>query len=86
MIAWTRRYSLDTLIEETCELGDASQKSGFNEALNTALHAVRGGNWSALIGYLQLIPELPQDTELLRRLAALADEHLATMRAAISGL
>lgn len=86
VVTWARCRSLDTLIEETAELGEASRGHRSTEALDTAMHAVRGGNWGALIGFLQLILELPQDPELLRRMAVLADEHLAVMHDAVGGL
>ncbi len=83
---WTQRHNLDVLIDEVREIGAASTVHGTSENLSKALHDLRGGALSALLGRLQLANLLPQLTSDLNSLFVLARDHLKIMRSALVGL
>ena len=56
---WKDRHDLDQFIDEVREIGLASHAQGSNEALSKAMHDVRGGALSALLGRLQLLDFAP---------------------------
>ena len=83
---WLERHHLDALIDEIRELGGASHALGSSEELSKAMHDVRGGPLSALLGRLQLFNHLPHDEEQLKTMFVLVRDHLKIMRSAITGL
>ncbi len=83
---WTQRHSLDTLINEVRELGEASHAHATGESLAKSMHDVRGGALSSLLGRLQLLYRMPQDEAGLQVLFVLARDHLKIMRSAFTGL
>ncbi len=83
---WTHRYHLDALIDELKHLGVASHLQGSSEALTKAMHDVRGGALSALLGRLQLLGHLRHDEKQLQTLFVLTRDHLKIMRSAVVGL
>ena len=84
---WTRRHDLDTLIDEVRELGAASYAEGASEGLAKAIHDVRGGSLSALLGRLQIVDYLTTRTEEnLQAIFVLARDHHKIMRSAVLGL
>ena len=84
--SWTRQYNLDGFIDKVRELGAASHAEVASEELAKAMHDVRGGPLSSLLGRLQLIGHLPHDEEQLGTLFVLVRDHLKIMRSAVTGL
>ena len=83
---WLERYSLDTLIEQARELGTTSHEQHSSEELARAMHDIRGGALSSLLGRLQMIESLPHVEKQLKTLFVLTRDHLKIMRNAITGL
>ena len=83
---WTENYNIDTLIEEIREIGLASHAQADSEALAKAMHDVRGGALSALLGRLQLFEYVPHTETVLKSLFVLTRDHLKIMRSALVGL
>ena len=83
---WAERGRLDTLLDEVQELGKASHAQESSEGLAKAMHDVRGGALSALLGRLQLLGRTPQTPKALNLLFVLVRDHLKIMRSAITGL
>ena len=83
---WAEPRRLDTFINEVQELGVASHAQSAGEALAKALHDVRGGALSALLGRLQLLGRLPQTPRELTIVFVLVRDHLKIMRSALTGL
>ena len=86
VIRWTETHSLDRIIDEVRELGVASYAQDSGEDLAKALHDLRGGALSALLGRLQLMTFLPQNESELQTLFVLTRDHLKIMRNALVGL
>ena len=86
IILWNEQHDLDKTIDEVNELGAASQESSESEERTKAMHDVRGGALSALLGRLQLLDRLPRDEAQLKTLFVLARDHLKIMRSALVGL
>ena len=84
--AWVQEHPLGTLVAEIRELGSASAAHGVTEALAKALHDVRGGALSALLGRLELLDRRPRNEGALNTLFVLARDHLKIMRSALIGL
>ena len=84
--AWVQRHGLDTLIDQTRELGVASHQQSAGELLAKTVHDLRGGALSTLLGRLQLLDQLPHDDAQLNRLFVLSRDHLKIMRNAITDL
>ena len=83
---WLEQYPLDTLIERARELGTSSHEQHSSEALARAMHDIRGGALSSLLGRLELIERLPHVEKQLRTLFVLTRDHLKIMRNAVTGL
>ena len=83
---WLERYSLDTLIDKARELGTTSHEQNSSEALARAMHDIRGGALSSLLGRLELIKRLPHVEKQLRTIFVLTRDHLKIMRNAVTGL
>jgi signal transduction histidine kinase len=87
VVQWKQRHDLTELITDVRELGVASRTRGFvNEGLAKAMHDVRGGALSALLGRLDLLDRSKRDVEHMKTLFVLARDHLKIMRNAIVGL
>ena len=83
---WSNPQELDALFDEVRELGTASFAQGPSDTLAKAMHDVRGGGLSALLGRLQLLSYLPRDESHLKMLFVLVRDHLKIMRSAVTGL
>lgn len=83
---WLERHTPDALIEKVRELGIASHEQRSSETLSKAMHDVRGGALSSLLGRLQLLGRLPRVEKELKTLFVLTRDHLKIMRNAITGL
>ncbi len=83
---WISRHDLDAMIDQVTELGSASRALGESEERAKAIHDLRGGALSALLGRLQLLDRLPQDENQLKVLFILTRDHLKIMRSALVGL
>ena len=83
---WTQRQNLDALIDRVRELGEASHAEAPGEELAKAMHDVRGGPLSALLGRLQLFDYLPRTEDHLKTIFVLVRDHLKIMRSALTGL
>ncbi len=84
--AWIVRHDLNQLIADVRALGAASHRQRTSEELSKAMHDVRGGAFSALLGRLQLLSYLPRDEAGLQTLFVLARDHHKIMRSAVTGL
>lgn len=83
---WLRRHELDLLVDEVRELGEASHARHPDDELAKAMHDIRGGALSALIGRLALRTFSPRDEAHLKVLFVLVRDHLKIMRSAMVGL
>ncbi len=83
---WIGQHDLDALIDQVTELGTASRALGEDEARAKAIHDLRGGALSALLGRLQLLDRLTRDENQLKVLFVLTRDHLKIMRSALLGL
>ncbi len=83
---WTQRHNLDAFIDGVRELGEASYDEASSEQLAKAMHDVRGGPLSSLLGRLQLLAHLPHNEDQLKTLFVLVRDHLKIMRSALTGL
>ncbi len=83
---WLERHSLDALIEQARELGTTSHEQNSSEELARAMHDIRGGALSSLLGRLQMIEHLSHVEKQLKTLFVLTRDHLKIMRNAITGL
>ena len=83
---WTQRHNLDDLINKVQQLGTATRVEDIGESLAKAMHDVRGGALSALLGRLQLLDHVRRDEKQLQMLFVLARDHLKIMRSAVVGL
>ena len=83
---WAEPCGLDTFIDAVQELGNASHAQSSSEALAKAMHDVRGGAVSALLGRLQLLDRLPRTPRELTIVFVLTRDHLKIMRSAVTGL
>ena len=86
VVLWTQRHPLDAFIDQVRELGVATHARMASEELAKAMHDVRGGALSALLGRLQLLGRLTHDEEQLKTLFVLTRDHLKIMRNALVGL
>ncbi len=86
LLLWTQRHDLDAFIDRVRDLGEASHAEASSEELAKAMHDVRGGPLSSLLGRLQLFDHLPHNEDQLRTLFVLVRDHLKIMRSAITGL
>ena len=86
VLLWTQRHHLDAFIDGVRELGEASHAEASSESLAKAMHDVRGGPLSSLLGRLQLLNYLSRGEEQLRTLFVLVRDHLKIMRSALTGL
>ncbi len=83
---WLARHDLDLMIDGVRELGTASYALHGDEKLARAVHDIRGGAMSALIGRLALQAEAEKDENHLKVLFVLVRDHLKIMRSAMVGL
>lgn len=83
---WIGKSKLDRIIDEVRELGVQSHEQNPSTKLSKAMHDLRGGALSALLGRLQLLDHLPRDSEQLKTLFVLARDHLKIMRSAVVDL
>ncbi len=83
---WQELHDLDALIDQVREIGLASHEQASSEELSKAMHDVRGGALSALLGRLQLFDRLPRTEAGLKQLFVLTRDHLKIMRNALTGL
>ncbi len=86
VVDWARRHNVDRIIDEVRELGLASQAERPGEELSKAMHDVRGGALSALLGRLQMLEHLPREGAQLKTIFVLTRDHLKIMRNAFTGL
>ena len=86
VLRWTQQNDLDEFIDLVSEFGTASHAQGARGELAKVVHDVRGGALSALLGRLQLLHRLPQDSKQLNILFVLTRDHLKIMRNAVTGL
>ncbi len=84
--SWIDRHDLDEIIGEARELGLASHEQNPGENLAKAMHDVRGGALSSVLGRLQLFEHFARRPENLNVLFVQARDHLKIMRNAIAGL
>ncbi len=85
-LLWMQRHNLDAFINDVRELGETSHTEAASEKLAKAMHDVRGGPLSSLLGRLQLLDHLPRNENQLRAMFVLVRDHLKIMRSAITGL
>ena len=83
---WIARHDLEIFIDEVRELGLASHEQNPTEMLAKAMHDVRGGALSSLLGRLQLLNRLRTTPGGLNVLFVQARDHLKVMRSAVVGL
>ena len=83
---WAAADDLDVLIGEVREIGLATHEQNPSEKLAKAMHDLRGGALSSLLGRLQLLDYLPRTTEVLNILFVQVRDHLKIMRNALVGL
>ncbi len=83
---WIQKHDLDAVIDEVRELGLASHEQDPGEKLAKAMHDVRGGALSSLLGRLQLLGYLRTVSDGLNILFVQARDHLKIMRNAVVGL
>ncbi len=83
---WKARHDLDEFIDAVREIGLASHAQGSSEELSKAMHDVRGGALSALLGRLQLLGYSPRTEDQLKPLFVLTRDHLKIMRNTLVGL
>ena len=83
---WNERHDLDGFIDEVREIGLASHAQSSSEELAKAMHDVRGGALSSLLGRLQLLDHFPRTSRNLNVLFVQARDHLKIMRSAVVGL
>lgn len=83
---WLLRHDLDLFVDEVRELGEASHARGPDDELAKAMHDIRGGALSALVGRLALRAFSPRDESHLKVLFVLVRDHLKIMRNAMLGL
>ena len=86
VLHWTQYHRLDTFIDELGRFGESSHAQGASERLAKAMHDVRGGALSALLGRLQMLGYLALDEKQLQTIFVLARDHLKIMRSAVIGL
>ena len=86
ILLWTKRHDLDRFIDEVREIGLASHVQGSSEELSKAMHDVRGGALSALLGRLQILGYSPPREGQLKPLFVLTRDHLKIMRNTLVGL
>ncbi len=86
IILWKERHDPDQFIDEVREIGLASHAQGSSEELSKAMHDVRGGALSALLGRLQLLDQLRRTEAQLKPLFVLTRDHLKIMRNTLAGL
>ena len=86
VVTWSRSHDLETVMDEVHTLGLASHEEHRRESLSKAMHDVRGGALSPLLGRLQLLDRLPRDPAHLKTLFVLTRDHLKIMRNAVLGL
>ena len=84
--SWIDQHNLDVVIEEVREIGYTSHAQDSGERLAKAMHDVRGGALSSLLGRLQLFGYLRTTPEGLNILFVQARNHLKIMRNAVVGL
>ena len=84
--AWTERHNLDRIIDDVRELGRATYAANASEELAKAMHDLRGGALSALLGRLQLLRRLSHNESELQTIFVLLRDHLKIMRSALTGL
>ncbi len=83
---WMQQHPVEGLIDELQELGNASNAQSSNETMAKAIHDIRGGALSALLGRLQLLGFRPHTENELNILFVLTRDHLKIMRSAVVGL
>ena len=83
---WKDRHDLDRFIDEVREIGLASHAEASSEDLSKAMHDVRGGALSALLGRLQILGYSPRAEGQLKPLFVLTRDHLKIMRNTLVGL
>ncbi len=83
---WIEKHDLDRVIDEVRELGLASHEHDQGEKLAKAMHDVRGGALSSLLGRLQLLAHLRTQPSTLNVIFVQARDHLKIMRNAVIGL
>ncbi len=83
---WKERHDLDRFIDEVREIGLGFPRPGSSEELSKAMHDVRGGALSALLGRLQLLGYSPPTEGQLKPLFVLTRDHLKIMRNTLVGL
>ena len=83
---WIDRHDLDVIIDEVRELGFASYAQNPGEKVAKAMHDLRGGALSSLLGRLQLFGYLRTVPGALNILFVQARDHLKVMRNALVGL
>ena len=83
---WVQQHPLGTFIKEVRELGTASGVQSSTEELAKAIHDIRGGALSALVGRLELLARRPHNAGELNTLFVLVRDHLKIMRNALVGL
>ena len=86
VVHWAEPHALEALSDQVLEIGRAASAQGYNQARARAMHDVRGGALSTLLGRLQLVDCLPRDEKGLEIVFTLARDHLKIMRNAIMGL
>ncbi len=83
---WKERHDIDGFIDDVREIGLASHAEASSEELSKAMHDVRGGALSALLGRLQLLGYSPPREGQLKPLFVLTRDHLKIMRNTLVGL
>ena len=83
---WSERYDLDAFITEVREIGLATHEHHASEAVAKAMHDIRGGALSSLVGRLQMLGVLPRNPKNLNVLFVQTRDHLKIMRNVLVGL
>ena len=86
VLRWAEAHDLDTFIGEVREIGFATHEQDPSEKLAKAMHDLRGGALSSLLGRLQLLEHLPQTAATINTVFILTRDHLKIMRNALVGL
>ena len=83
---WAENHDLDAFIGEVREIGFATHEQNPSEKLAKAMHDLRGGALSSLLGRMQLLDHLPHTTATINTVFILTRDHLKIMRNALVGL